>query len=122
MLLDEIGIYHGQPPMLFILNDKDGQSQTELAKRLNLKPPTITVMLKRMEKTNLVVRKQDKDDQRISRVYITEEGKKVCKKAVEARRQLEDEFFKGINDEDKEILKRLLGKMKENLVSVTDRD
>lgn len=59
VLLDEIGVYPGQPPLLFIINKEGGQSQKELADRLKIKPATITVMLKRMEKANLVERKQD---------------------------------------------------------------
>lgn len=121
-LLDEIGIYHGQPLMLLILNDKDGQSQTELATRLNLKAPTITVMLKRMEKANLVVRKQDRDDQRVSRVYITERGREVFKKAMGVMDKFEEEFFKDFTGEEKIILKRLLKQMNKNLASVIDKE
>lgn len=120
-LLDEIGIYHGQPLMLMILNDKDGQSQKELAIRLNVKAPTITVMLKRMEKASLVVRKQDKDDQRISRVYITEQGKKIFKKAMDVMARFEKELFNDFSEQDEIILKRLLEQMNKNLVCVIDK-
>ncbi len=58
VLLEEIGVYPGQPPMLFILNQEDGLSQKKLANKLKIKPSTITVMLKRMEKANLIVRKK----------------------------------------------------------------
>lgn len=120
VLLEEIGVYHGQPPMLFILNKKDGQSQKELAEWLNIKASTITVMLNRMEKANLVMRKQDTEDQRISRVYITEEGRKVCKKASGVMKNLEDECFGNFTVEEKVILRRLLMQMKDNLLVAND--
>ena len=120
VLLDEIGLYHGQPPMLFILNKEDGQSQTELASKLNLKAPTITVMLRRMEKTGLVVRKQDNQDQRISRVYITDKGRQVCDEAIKVAKKIEQEFFERITEEEKTILRRLLMQMKENLEKAID--
>jgi DNA-binding MarR family transcriptional regulator len=120
VLLDEIGIYHGQPPMLFILNKKDGQSQKELATKLKVKPATITVMLKRMEKVNLVIRRQDDEDQRISRVYITEEGREVCKKAKKVMENLEEECFGNFTVEEKVILRRLLMQMKDNLLVAND--
>src|SRR5699024_6267897 len=72
VLLEEVDIYPGQPPMLFILNKEGGQSQSELAEKLQVKPSTITVMLKRMEKEGIVERRKDELDQRIIRVYITE--------------------------------------------------
>lgn len=120
VLLEEIGVYHGQPPMLFILNKKDGQSQKELAEWLNIKASTITVMLNRMEKANLVMRKQDTEDQRISRVYITEEGREVCKKASDVMKNLEDECFGNFTVEEKVILRRLLMQMKDNLLVAND--
>lgn len=120
VLLDEIGVYHGQPPMLFILNKKDGQSQKEIADILNVKASTITVMLKRMEKAGLVERRQDTEDQRISRVYITEEGREICKKARDVMTNLESECFGNFSVEEKIILKRLFMQMKDNLIVAND--
>lgn len=116
VLLEEIGLYHGQPPMLFILNKTDGQSQKELVTALNVTPATITVMLKRMEKSNLVVRKQDDEDQRISRVYITDEGKELANKANQVMKDIEEECFGNFTPDEKIILRRLLMQMKDNLV------
>lgn len=120
VLLEEIGVYHGQPPMLFILNKKDGQSQKELADRLNVKPSTITVMLRRMEKSDLVIRKQDTEDQRISRVYITDKGREICNEASVVMNTIEKEIFGNFTVDETVILRRLLMQMKDNLVEVND--
>lgn len=122
VLLDKIGVYHGQPPMLFILSNKDGLSQKELADILGIKPSTITVMLKRMEKGNLVVRKQDSEDQRISRVYITDEGLKLCKQAREVMNQIEEECFGNFTTEEAIILRRLFLQMKDNIIVARDKE
>lgn len=121
VLLDGIGIYPGQPPMLFILNKKDGQSQKELADRLKLSAATIAVMLKRMEKAKLVIRRQDTEDQRISRVYITEEGREKCKKAKEVMMKLDEECFGEFTLEEKIILRRLFMQMRDNLIIANDK-
>jgi DNA-binding MarR family transcriptional regulator len=121
VLLDEVGVYPGQPPMLFVLSKEDGQSQKELANKLNLKPATITVMLKRMEKANLVERRQDPEDQRVSRVYITEKGKKVYKKVNKIMKNLEEECFGNFTVEEKVILRRLLMQIRENLLIANDQ-
>lgn len=114
-LLDKIGIYPGQPPLLFILNKNDGLSQKEIADKLRIKPSTITVMLKRMENGNLVYRKQDSEDQRISRVYLTEQGKSLCEKSKEITNSLQDECFGNFTAEEKVILRRLLMQIRDNL-------
>jgi len=77
MQLGKIGLYPGQPPILFMLWNKDGRSQKEFAEKLSLKPATITVMLRRMEKAGILERRIDAEDSRISRVYLTERF--VCK-------------------------------------------
>lgn len=118
VLLDSIDVYPGQPPMLFALYKKDGQSQKELADRLNVSPATITVMLRRMEKTNLVIRKQDHEDQRISRVYMTDQGREACIKANKVMQDIEEECFGSFRPEEKIILRRLLMQMRDNLQSV----
>jgi DNA-binding MarR family transcriptional regulator len=119
-LLDGIGIYPGQPPMLIVLYKKNGQSQKELADKLNIKPATVTVMLNRMEKAELVERRQDTDDQRVSRVYLTQKGRESYKKVIEVIRTMESECFNNFTEEEKALLRKLLMQMRNNLLKVCD--
>lgn len=119
LLLDKVGIYPGQPPMLFALYKKDGQSQKDLAKQLNINPATITVMLTRMEKAGLLERRKDPDDQRVVRVYLTVTGRDVCLKVVKVTDGISEECFHGFTQEEKMLLRRLLMQMKENLIKVS---
>ncbi|SUY48433.1 MarR family transcriptional regulator [Clostridium putrefaciens] len=121
MLLDEIGVYPGQPPMLLALSKEDGQSQKELASKLNIKPATITVMLKRMEKAKLVERRQDSLDQRISRVYITEKGQEAWKDVHEVMKVIDKECFNNFTEEEQVLLRRLLIQVRDNLMDVCDK-
>ncbi len=115
ILLSEIGVYHGQPPLLFTLEKHNGLSQREIADILNIAPPTITVMLARMEKAGIVFKKKDSKDGRISRVYLTEEGKKLSKETKKAIKTLSEESFHGFTKKEKEDFKKLLDKMGRNL-------
>ena len=117
-LLENQGVYPGQPPLLFALYKQDGQSQKELSEKLGIQPATITMMVKRMAKTGLIERRQDKEDQRISRVYLTKEGEKTRKRVAVIVKELEDECFGNFTAEEKEVLGKLLSKMRENLLSV----
>lgn len=114
-LLEKIGVYPGQPPLLIALYHKDGQSQKELSEKLKVKPSTITVMLKRLEKSNIIQRKMDEVDQRVSRVYLTDEGKKVCMELNEVIKIINKECFKNFTIDEQVILRRLFMQMKENL-------
>lgn len=114
-LMEEIGLYPGQHPMLFMLGHNDGQSQKELAERLRSKPATITVMVTRMEKAGLVERKQDSEDQRVSRVYLTDKGKGIVTHVKEKLDSINEECFKNFTEEEKMLLRRFLLQMADNL-------
>lgn len=118
--LDKLGLYPGQPPLLFSLHCNGGQSQKELADNLGIKPATITVMVKRMEKSELITREQDEEDQRISRVYLTEKGKQVCEELKGVMSILNAECFSNFTDEEKILLRRLLLQVKDNLMKAND--
>lgn len=116
-LLENQGVYPGQPPLLFALHKENGQSQRELSQKLGVQPATVTMMVKRMTKAGLIERKQDKEDQRVSRVYLTKEGEETRKRMAIIMGQIENECFGSLSEEEKETLKVLLCKMKENILS-----
>ena len=70
-----LGVSPGQPPVLARLTTQDGQIQKELAARVNLQPATLNVMIGRMEKASLVKRRPDAVNYRVSRVYLTDQGR-----------------------------------------------
>lgn len=118
MLLEKVGVYPGQPPLLLTLGRTNGQSQRELAEKLHIKAATITVMVKRMEAAGLVERRPDPDDQRVSRVYLTEQGRVVLGKVRETFKAMEGECFCNFTAEEQIILRRLFMQMRENLLRV----
>lgn len=121
-LLEETGLYPGQPPLLFSLNKKNGQSQRELSENLNVKASTMAVMIKRMEKTGLIKREQDEKDQRISRIFITDAGREICEKLKTVHDQIEEEAFRNFTVEEKLLLRRLMMQLKENLEEACGKD
>ena len=117
-LLENQGVYPGQPPLLFALHKEGGQSQKELSQKLGIQPATVTMMVKRMTKAGLIERKQDQEDQRVSRVYLTKEGEKTRKRLAIIMGQIENECFGSLSEEEIQTLNVLLLKMKENILSV----
>lgn len=114
-ILGEENIKPGQGGLLLMLQETGGLSQREIAERLNVKPPSITVMLRKMERNGYISRTQDQNDQRITRIYITEEGDRaagIMKKAID---QLEGEVYQGITKEEVLFMRRLLLQMETNL-------
>jgi DNA-binding MarR family transcriptional regulator len=121
-LLQNQEVFPGQPPLLFALTRKDGQSQKELAEQLHIQPATITVMLNRMVKTGLVERRTDDKDQRVSRVFLTEKGKLAQSEVREIFKAMDAQCFGNFPDEDKQLLRRLMLQVYDNLVQGKETD
>ena len=118
-LLETLGLYRGQPSVLQALWEQEGLMHTELARRLQVQPATITKMLQRMEKAGFVERRPDPDDQRVSRVYLTDAGRAVRADVQQVWRQLEEEAFAGFTLEEQVLLRRFFLQVRENLKHVT---
>jgi DNA-binding MarR family transcriptional regulator len=118
-LLETLGLYRGQPSVLQALWEQEGLMHTELARRLQVQPATITKMLQRMEKAGFVERRPDPGDQRISRVYLTKAGQAVRTDVQQVWRRLEEEAFANFTLEEQALLRRFFLRIRENLMRVT---
>ena len=74
-MMSDKNIYPGQAGCLWIIGNHDGISQRDLARRLHVARPTITVMLNKMEAAGLIARRPDEKDQRLTRIYLTDAGR-----------------------------------------------
>lgn len=105
----------GQEMILLQLWADEGLTQSQLVERLGVEPPTITKMLQRMEAEDLIERRPDPEDARISRVYL-----KPCSRALEQTvaaswREVEDQLTAGLSAEERMLLRRLLIQLRQNM-------
>lgn len=115
--LNPFGLYAGQEMFLMYLWDQDGQTQTHIADKMGVQPPTVNKMLSRMEGSGLVVRRADEDDLRVSRVYLTDKGKTLRAEVRQAWDAMEAQTTAGMTQEERLLLRRLLLQVHSNLVA-----
>ena len=120
-LLDALGLYHGQPPVLNALWEHEGMTQSELAERLNRSPSTITKMVQRMEKAGFVERCDDPEDERISRVHLTDAGREVRAEVVEVWQTFAREAFADFTEEEVAQFHALLQRLHHNIHNIEER-
>lgn len=120
--LEKHKMHPGQPPMIMIIAKHEGITQNQIAEKLNLKPATVAIMLKRMEKAGLIQRKQDEVDRRLQRVYLTEKGKAQCEFLQQQMQKLENLAVLGFSEEEKTQLKNFLDRIIENLKNQLERE
>ena len=110
-LLSEVGLHPGQEMVLIELWESDGLRGGELAERLGVEPPTVTKMLRRLERCGLVERCQDPQDARSFRAYLTDEGRSLEGPVTRIWERVEERTFAGMSIGGRRNFGRLLMKV-----------
>ncbi len=98
------------------LAHSDGCSQLDLVHKTHLKPPTVSVTLKRLEEEGMVVRRADPIDLRVTRVYLSEEGRAHNARIRSRLRGLDAELMQGFSEEEARQLLHFLERMRDNIL------
>ena len=114
-LLSRLELYPGQEFLLLNLFPQDGLTHSEVAENLCVQPATVTRMLDRLVKSGFVQRRTDADDQRVSRVYLTEKGQELLQPIEQVWQELEEISFANLTLEERLLLRRILLQVNENL-------
>jgi len=66
----ELGFTRSQWEILYLLNENDGQTQTEIATQLIMAKPPLGKLIDRLEKAQWLERRNDPTDRRAKRVFL----------------------------------------------------
>ena len=116
-LLD-INLYPGQPILLETIFEKEGITQSELSNLSSKKPATITTMINRLENIGYINRVSDDTDKRIIRLYLTKLGKEKYYQLLNLKRNISNNIFSGMSEEEISNIYNLLLKIKNNLEKI----
>lgn len=114
-LLRKVDLHVGQDQLLCQLWKEDGITQMQLSERLNIEPPTVTNMINKLEKKGIVSRTRDEADKRVSRVYVTPEGRQLLTPVESIWHSVTEKLLKDIPVEERKILVELLQRMDRNI-------
>jgi MarR family transcriptional regulator, organic hydroperoxide resistance regulator len=81
-ILDRLGLTYPQYLVLHALWESDGRTVGGVAERLSLEPSTVTPLVTRLERSGLVRRARDAEDERRVRVWLTERGERLREDCV----------------------------------------
>ena len=114
-LLAAIDLYVGQEMFLLQLWQRDGLSQSEMAELVHVQPATASRMLDRLEAAGLVKRRQDSEDGRVSRIFLTQEGHNLREPVHDVWAELENISMADLTAAERILLRRLLLQVYQNL-------
>lgn len=114
--LEKIGLRESYSNVIRPLLDGGAITQLDIVKATGLKPPTISITLKNMERDGLVIREKSGQDKRETFVRLSRKGKQLCKKAAAATRKLQEKMLAGIEESELSQASAVLEKMGDNLL------
>jgi DNA-binding MarR family transcriptional regulator len=114
-LLAALELHPGQEMLLLRLWPGDGLAQSQLAADMCVQPATLTKMLDRLVRNGLVERRVDADDQRVSRIYLTDAGRALQAPVEAVWQTLEAQSMANLSIEERIVLRRLLMQVLSNL-------
>lgn len=110
-----IGLHPGQEFLLAALWQQEGAAVGELAVSIGVEPPTVTKMVRRLEAAGLVERRADPDDARLTRVYLTDEGRALEEAVGAAWARLDERTSRCLDGDERAQLCALLERVRGSL-------
>jgi DNA-binding MarR family transcriptional regulator len=107
------------PPQWGILSalffEQQGLPIGTLSQRRGFDAPTITGIVKRLEQSGLVERRHDREDRRVVKVYLTDEGREIMPTLFAAVTQFNATMMQGFSSAEQ---KDLVGKMQQMIANL----
>jgi DNA-binding MarR family transcriptional regulator len=110
-----LGVTRSQWRVLARLGRNDGARQVDLADALDIEPITLARLVDRLADAGLVERRPDKTDRRAWNVHLTDRAEPVIARLQALGAQFHADALAGVGDEEKEAVRRVLARVRENL-------
>jgi len=111
---DKIGISPSQVNIIEEISLGGELTVKELAERLNLTPPTVSVGVKKLEKISLLKRKTDKEDGRRVLLILSKEGELVNNQIIKYRNKRVRTILSKLSPQEQNTMLLLLEKALNN--------
>lgn len=89
--------------------------QKDMEYLFNIRRSTVSGVIKTMEKNNIIIRENVKDDNKSKKIKLTEDVYKRANDLVKELKDLDLELLKDVNKEDLEVFMRVLKNIQDNL-------
>lgn len=116
--MNNINITRSQMDLIIytFLKNKAGieVNQVDIEKELNIKNPTVTGIINRLEKKDYIRREQSKKGSNFKSIVVTDKGIALINEGQKIADKVEKKVFSVLSKEEKEELIRLLSKVIDN--------
>jgi len=96
--------------VLLNIRDDEGTPATRIAPLMGLESRSLTRILKSMEEKGLIVKRQDQNDRRMVRIFLTQEGKEKQEISRKTVLDFNEKMREGLNESDLQAFFRVMSK------------
>ncbi|MCW3791625.1 MarR family transcriptional regulator [Paenibacillus sp. LS1] len=114
--IKELGLSSQQGKVIdYIYKNQDNIIQKDLADRFHLRGASVTSMLQSLEQKGFIERKIPVNNERQKNIYVLPKAVELIDDFNNSFQKVEDEIVQALNDEEKQILKKLLTRINERI-------
>ena len=114
-----LGIVPGQFPALLALWEHDGLTQKELLELVAIEQATLANTLARMERDNLITRKEHPADARAKTIHLTEKALQIRRAAYDAANATNAKALEGLTEAERAMF---LDLMRRTIVTLSEKN
>lgn len=111
----ELGLHPGQEVLLLKLDAHGASTQRQLANRIGCEPPSVTLMVQKLEAAGLISRRPSPTDGRVTIVELTAHGGAVVVRLKEIWHRLAETTVAGLKTTSLDQLQQVLDDLAQSL-------
>ena len=96
---------------LMRLKEENRPCVSEFAKYFRVAIPTATVLLDKLAGLQLIAKKEDSHDRRVTRIQLTQKGERLLKEGMKGRERILTQYFARLSAKDKKDFLRIMRKI-----------
>ena len=110
---------------LALLYMEDGQTVGAISQQRGVDPPTVTGIIKRLEQAALVERRHDREDRRVVKVHLTDEGRSITAALYPSVQAFGNDTLRDFSENEKQhflnMLQRIIANLSDESLGTGDR-
>jgi MarR family transcriptional regulator for hemolysin len=106
--IQDLGLFPGQEQVLLALNSEAKLSVGDLARIMQVRPPTISKTIQRLTQQGLIQREEHETDARRSRIRLTGEGARRASELSARLEKVDRDLTSRLDEKDQRRLRKLL--------------
>ena len=104
-----------QGRILYVLFQEDGVPIKKISEKCGLAITSLTTMLERMEKSGLILRRQDASDKRKTLLFLTDKARGLEADYIAVSEEMGDIYYQGFTAEEVRAAEEYLDRIRRNL-------